>query len=198
NTNGTRVFNIRMYVIDASGNYDYCTTTIIITDNDEVCDSTAKPIIVGGEVSLYIDSKSKMEQSDLWLYNLDLQTLEKQKTDLHGRYAFEDIVISGNYSVAPQFDGNPLQGVSTKDLIAIQQHLLGNKPFDQGYQFIAADVDRNNKISAKDMLELRKLILGVYDNFAEIDPDQTSWRFHDRSMPDLGLADPWTISEGKI
>src|SRR5690606_31190245 len=43
-----------------------------------------------------------------------------------------------------------------------------------------------------------KLILGVYDNFAEIDPDQTSWRFHDRSMPDLGLADPWTISEGKI
>jgi hypothetical protein len=42
---------------------------------------------------------------------------------------------------------------------------------------IAADVDRNNDITAIDLVELRKLILTIYDKL----PNNTSWRFVPKS-----------------
>jgi hypothetical protein len=76
-------------------------------------------------------------------------------------------------TIWPTKDHDPLNGISTLDLVIIYRHLLEIKPFNHAIQFIAADVDRNYVISLHDASELRKLILGIYTVLL----DNTSWRF---------------------
>lgn len=87
----------------------------------------------------------------------------------------------------PVKDDNPLNGVSTYDLVLISRHILGLDPFDNPYQMIAADADRFNKVTTFDIVEFRKLILGVYDTL----PNNTSWRFVDKSFQFPNLNNPF-------
>ncbi|MEO6758925.1 MAG: hypothetical protein ABIO24_05680, partial [Saprospiraceae bacterium] len=73
---------------------------------------------------------------------------------------------------AQKYD-NPLNGVSTYDLVLISRHILGLESLDSPYKLIAADVNKSNSITTFDIVELRKLILGIYQEL----PDNTSWRF---------------------
>ena len=56
--------------------------------------------------------------------------------------------------------GNPKTGVSTKDIVVIQKHLLRIESFTQVLDLMASDVNGDQVVSAKDLLEIRKLILG--------------------------------------
>lgn len=64
-------------------------------------------------------------------------------------------------------------GVSTADLVFIQQHILGIQPLDSPYKIIAADADNNGAVTALDQIQIRKVILGIATEF----PNNTSWRF---------------------
>lgn len=64
-------------------------------------------------------------------------------------------------------------GVSTGDLLLIQQHILGVATLDSPYKWIAADANRSGSISALDQIVLRKAILGISETF----DNNTSWRF---------------------
>lgn len=72
---------------------------------------------------------------------------------------------------------DPLNGVSTFDLVLINKHILGVELFDNGFKHIAADASRDNKVTTLDMVEIRKLILGIYTTF----PMVNSWRFFDKT-----------------
>lgn len=76
------------------------------------------------------------------------------------------------YYFQAYWDGDPLEGVSTLDLLRIQRHLLGLQPFNTVFQIIAADIDRNGRINVIDLLELKKLLLGINSLL----PNNTSWR----------------------
>jgi hypothetical protein len=52
-------------------------------------------------------------------------------------------------------------GVSTLDLVDMQKHLL-IKPLSSPYKMIAADANNSKSITAIDLIEMRKLILGIY------------------------------------
>jgi hypothetical protein len=80
--------------------------------------------------------------------------------------------------------------VSTLDLVAIQRHLLGQHVFESPYQYIAADANNSRTVSAIDLVELRKLILGKYDAL----PHNTSWRYGLASAPPT-LESPWDMKE---
>lgn len=54
-----------------------------------------------------------------------------------------------------------IDGVTTLDLVRIQRHILRQKTFANKYNLIAADANNDGKISASDLTDLRKLILGV-------------------------------------
>jgi thiol-disulfide isomerase/thioredoxin len=51
-------------------------------------------------------------------------------------------------------------GLSTADLILISRHILGIDTFTTPEQRLAADADRNSKITTLDLIQLRKLIIG--------------------------------------
>lgn len=75
----------------------------------------------------------------------------------------------------------PLNGVTTLDLSLISRHILGIQQFTNPYKLIAADANFSGSVTTFDVVELRKLILGIYEEL----PDNTSWRY----VPKEYLAD---------
>ena len=105
-------------------------------------------------------------------------------SDNAGAYLFNNYLpLSTDYTVTPTKDDNPMNGVSTFDLVLISKHILGTDPLNSPYKIIAADANKSNSVTTFDILELRKLILGIYTEL----PNNTSWRFIDKSFT---FADP--------
>jgi|GEM_PF-271936 len=74
--------------------------------------------------------------------------------------------------IIPTKDDAPTNGVDVLDILLIAKHILGIAPLPP-YSKIAADVNKSNSITTFDVVELRKLIFGIYNKF----PNNTSWRF---------------------
>ncbi len=72
-----------------------------------------------------------------------------------------------------------LNGVSTLDIVKIQQHILGLQDLNET-ALLQADVNQDQLISASDLLAIRRLILGIDNQFEHSDnwlftcPDSTS------------------------
>jgi len=111
---------------------------------------------------------------------------EDEKTDEFGVYAFPIMEFGGNYKVIPKKNGDYLNGVSTLDIILIQKHILALKEFDSPYKYIAGDVNKSETISSLDIIILRKLILGFYDEL----PNNESWRMVDKEFEFPDPSDP--------
>lgn len=101
-------------------------------------------------------------------------SLTKQITD--GGFSLEDFPGLPNipfFQAVPAKNDNPLNGVSTFDLVQINKQILGIEPFLHPWQFIAGDANGSGTLTTFDIIELRKLILGVYDSL----PNINSWVF---------------------
>ena len=90
-------------------------------------------------------------------------------------------------TITPSKENDPLNGVSTFDLVLINKHILGQAPLSSPYQFIAADINRSKSVTTFDVVELRKLILGIYTGF----PQNTSWRFVDANYQFPNPSNPF-------
>jgi Dockerin type I domain len=101
-----------------------------------------------------------------------------QMSNQVGKFEFSNAIpLAGNYTVAPVKEDNPLNGVTTLDLALISKHVLGIETLGTPYKMIAADANKSGTITTFDVVELRKLILGIYDEL----PNNKSWRFVDKS-----------------
>lgn len=70
-------------------------------------------------------------------------------------------------------DTGQLNGINMLDLCKKAKHILGVEPLESPYAMIAADVNRSGSITTFDLVESKKLILGIYTQF----PNNTVWRF---------------------
>lgn len=89
-----------------------------------------------------------------------------------------DHTLGAQYTASVSKTDDPLNGVSTYDLILIAKHILGIAPITDPCKLIAADVNRSGTITAFDIVELRKLILGIYTEL----PNNQSWFFFDANF----------------
>lgn len=103
---------------------------------------------------------------------------------LTSSYFFSNLVNNETYTISADKSDDPMNGVTTLDLALIQRHLLGSQLHDSPYKIIASDIDGNDKVSALDLIHLRKLIIGVYLDFPN---NQKDWRF---TMADAVIPDP--------
>ncbi|MEZ4948059.1 MAG: T9SS type A sorting domain-containing protein [Saprospiraceae bacterium] len=69
-------------------------------------------------------------------------------------------------------DEDPLNGVSTFDIVLIAKHILGREFIDSPEKMIAADVNKSGTITVLDIVEIRKMILGKQIGFS----NNHSWR----------------------
>ena len=73
-----------------------------------------------------------------------------------------------------------LEGLTTFDLVCIKKDILNIAPLNDGYQIIAADANKSNSVTTFDIVELRKLILGIYD---KLPAHNAPWRFVPEYIP---------------
>ncbi len=159
----------------------FCTSFIDVQDNTGACVGMRPLVDVDGEV--YTEELEKVEHVDVSLVGSNLS----DETNNTGEYAFPNMPMGGQYTVNPYSNESPLNGVSTLDLITIQRHILGDVALDSPYKIIAADINNDNSLTAIDLIELRKLILGVYDEY----PNNDSWRFVDQSYTFVDPTNPF-------
>ncbi len=172
-----------------------CTATVSVQDNGMVCqgdnmfgcdgkDGEAVQNGQGAQISGSISRPDDVMVSDV---EVRLEgSFSSVNTDDEGEYAFRNMPLGGEYVINPQKADDPISGVSTLDLVLIQKHILGVLPLESAYQQIAADVNSDESISALDVLNLRKVILGLSESF----PNNNIWnfvnkeyRFFDESNP---------------
>jgi hypothetical protein len=101
-----------------------------------------------------------------------------QLTGNDGSFLFPDAFpLDFGYVLTPVKDLNPLNGVTTYDLVLISRHILGLETLPSPYRIIAADANKSGSVTTFDIVQLRKLILGLEADL----PNNTSWRFVDKT-----------------
>jgi len=181
---------IQMWVTDQNGNTSYCETFVDIQLNgvDNNCQ--------GSQLLSTVSGKTVKEDNEE-IENVSVELLGSEQdpvnTNEAGTYVFSPMTNGGTYQIVPFKDGDDMNGVSTLDVVMIQRHILGIEKLKTPYQVIAADANKSGSVTAADLTEIRKLILGNIASF----PNNTSWRFVDAGYKFPDATDPWigTIAE---
>jgi subtilisin-like proprotein convertase family protein len=169
---------VALWAKDAAGNWDYCETYVDVQNNmgaPNVPNCNVAPP-VGGKIASTIMTEKSKEVENVMVKLTGAVTNQKY-TDLAGKLEFLGLKKTETYTVKPELDKEPLNGVSTLDLVLISKHILGVQPLSSAYQLIAADVNHNGTVTTADIVELRKMILAVQTGFSK----NTSWRFVDKA-----------------
>jgi|GEM_PF-965427 len=109
-------------------------------------------------------------------FTLDLSncTLDNDLLAYLNCVAENNAIESGSNFILDLVNNNDhLNGVSTLDMVLIQRHILGIQPLSSECNKLAADLTSDGRITAVDILTMRKLILGVIPEL----PFTSSWIF---------------------
>lgn len=180
---------IDLYVVDADGNAASC--NVIVTLRDGASNACTDDASVAAALAGRVTDEELVGVAGVDVRALDQNTGQTYQavTDTDGNYSFPALSIAGDYRVAPVLDGYPLAGVSTLDLVLIQRHIIGLQSLDSPYKLLAADINNSNSISAVDLVELRRLILGITADL----PDQ-DWKFADSDY-DFAQQSQWLYDD---
>jgi hypothetical protein len=167
-------------------NYDFCETYVLVQDNMfDVCpDVVPGAGIISGVISTEGPDSETVEGVEV---SLSGQASMNQATGSNGAFSFANLQTGYDYTVTPQLDVLPLNGVSTFDLVLISKHILGVQPLNSPYKMVAADVNNSKTITTQDLIALRRLILSVDTDFA----NNTSWRFIPANYSFPVPTNPW-------
>jgi len=75
-----------------------------------------------------------------------------------------------------------LTGLSTKDIILIQHHILGINKLKSIPTLIAADMDNSGSVSSLDIIMIRKLLVGYPTDFSK----ENMWQYVNASVSSMG------------
>jgi Carboxypeptidase regulatory-like domain len=165
--------SIRWVVGDGCGNETTCNYTFTIQDG-----KTLANVPLNGRVVLGKDSTKGLSNVRIRINNANTNFTRTITTDSSGNFRFAAIpAAGGTYTIRPAKNDDPLNGVNTFDIALISKHLLNIQTIEDPLILIAADINRSGGITNFDIVELRKLILGIYDSL----PANQSWRFIDRN-----------------
>ena len=163
-----------IYATDQSNNQSFCQIRYRVLDGGNNCSPSERFEFIG-------NFGTRLAPVDQILISIFLIDSAGQRSEVMPLEEFFD----GNRVYIDLFNGsNPYppgykieitvfdsseeydRGVSTLDLVGIVKHLLGIDKFEDPKQILAADVNADGKISSKDIIEMRKVIIGVEDKFS--------------------------------
>jgi hypothetical protein len=184
---------VELWAMDAAGNADYCATYVVVQDNWANCGA---PPFVNGKINTA--TNEGIEEATVTVSGSSASLPHFSYSSLSfsdGAYSVKGMPALSDLTIEPWKNDNPLNGVTTYDLVLISKHILGTEPFDSPYKMIAADANKSGSITTFDIVELRKLILGIYDEL----PNNTSWRFVDKDFEFPNVNNPFqtTFPENK-
>ena len=178
--------SVPVFVIDDAGNVNSVNVLITITDaNFNACPDNTALVSISGAIT---------DENNDAVANISVSAFDPSRngsfevtTDENGQYSISDLTMNGDYNVEANLEGFDLTGVTTLDLVLIQRHVLGLQALDSPYKLIAADINNSASVSAADLAELRKLILGTRSDLGQ----NNSWRFIDKNFVFPDPLRPW-------
>lgn len=177
------LFDLEVYVFDGDGLFDNCSVSIELENPFGVnCDGLN--VNLSGTVAT--EYGAEIDGVNLYISSI----MQSVNTDMEGNYAFATPMGSSG-TIAPTFDNDVLEGVSTYDIVRITQHILGIDFLDSPYKIIAADVNNSASVTTLDIIMLRMVILNMSVNFF----NNTSWRFVDAEYEFANPMQPWDFPE---
>jgi hypothetical protein len=163
---------VRIYVFDTVGNSDYCDARLLLQDNSNVCTGTTAGAKLTVEGQIFDADQKPIEGVKVSILSTQPNFPVHMNTNKNGNYFFGDLKSGENYQWGAYKDEDANEGVNTLDIVAIQRHILAVSRFTNSSKLLAADVNKDQKITVGDIVQLRKLVLGVIDHF-----DSESWSF---------------------
>ncbi len=184
---------IAMWVEDEAGNAAHCRTTVSINDNNNVCPSEP-----GGNTLFYISGNissniSSTHIGDEFHGKISLNgTNGFHSETFNNPYKFSNLA-NGNYTLCVEQKDGFLNGISTADIVKIKRHILGLELLESPYKLLASDLNRSRNLTAADVSELKKIILGINSTLTKV----PSWIFipadfifPPNEFPDINLFIP--------
>jgi len=105
-----------------------------------------------------------------------------------------------SYTVTPYKNNTIVKsnGVTSIDIVLIQNHILGKTILNSPYKIIAADVNGDGKVTARDMVNIKRLILGIDTTFKNSTTGQLRlWSFVDSDYQFADATNPFSFSSSK-
>jgi hypothetical protein len=173
---------VNVVYTDESGNSFVCGALATVLDPNNFCDNAPQGLVVEGDVKTI--QGEIVEGTTVSLEGMVNLTTTVASS---GLYAFPSVPLFSNATILPYNNSNLLQGITTLDVLMIQNHILNVNILTSPYDLIAADVDHSESISGNDIINLQKLILGETDVFN----NNTSFRFVNSNYEFLDITDPF-------
>lgn len=161
------ITEVELWAKDLAGNTAMCSCRVTVNDNSGNCDP-----------SILVEADSPKDEAPIGGASAAVKRYpcegDSTLTTMPLPYnRFGSFGVPGDLLiVTPSKTGNPLNGVSAYDLVLISKHILGLDTLSP-YQLIAADANRDGKVTTYDIVLLRQLILGIIPEL----PGGASWRF---------------------
>ncbi|MEE9438182.1 MAG: HYR domain-containing protein, partial [Saprospiraceae bacterium] len=185
----SETFELEMWVWDEAGNKEFCVVTVEIQDNLDICQDTNSDVaIISGQITT--EEAHPVNQVEVVLSSFAPEYPHQNTSNDDGEFFFLYNPVGYDYKAKSNRNTNYREGVSTLDLVMIQRHILEIERFESGYKVIAGDINDDERLTASDLLALRKLILGVKNDFKN-----ESWRFVDKNYTFADIYDPFPFDE---
>ena len=157
-----------------------------------------------GETEDYIINVSALSNSTIQgnIYYPNKKIIPNTKVMVSGS-GLDSTIVSGSYTLNEASGGNytlrvlknndvaKSNGVTALDLALIQSHILGKARLNSPYKYIATDVNGDGKITALDLVYIKRLILGIDTVF----PVKKLWVFIDSSYVFSDTTNPFPFKD---
>ena len=163
---------VDMYVFDAEGNFDRCSVSLLLQDNNNFCGNSL--LTLSGQVlDVHDDPIGEVQIKNSGV------VVDSVLSDNNGIYSFNAVSPNGDFTLSADYLGESSieDNVTTFDMVLITRHILGQELLASPYLWIAADVNDSGTISTLDLVAIRKVILQIEQQF----PNGKQWKFVDRS-----------------
>jgi hypothetical protein len=176
---------IEIWIRDQAGLTSQCALFVNVQDNLNLCTCISESVVnLQGCVTTSLNRKMNSFQVRSTVHTIppDTNTAPVQVrfrsqnyTDSCFTLAMNSLPLNGDYRVrvSPFRFDLPTTGFTTFDLLLISRHILSFEPFTTFYQMMAADINNSRTVTSFDIVEGRKVILGVLDTF----PNKPVWQF---------------------
>ncbi|TAK46265.1 MAG: hypothetical protein EPO28_02710 [Saprospiraceae bacterium] len=176
---------IVLWVRDETGNQIFCQSNLIVGPPvpNSLCEE--ENLTIAGTVKTENNQGINLVQIDLESpAGLNVST----NTNAAGAFQFNLLPAGNSYLLTPFKNTNPMNGVTTFDLVLIQKHILGTTLLGSPYKLIAADVNKSGTVTTFDLVQIQQMILNINTSFPN---GNTSWRFIDADYIFPNSANPF-------
>jgi len=163
--------------LDAAGNMNTCSSNIFVLDTLNLCENE-RPALTAGTIRR--TNGEPLEEIVVSMQNP--LSADFCITSESGLYYFYHEFEENPCQITAYFDADPAEGVTAWDLIMIKRHILNVELFSSPYQYLAADVNNSGSISMADIVEAKRVILGLQAEFNSA----PAWRF----IPESHIFEP--------